>query len=179
MLKYLLERDDKINNDITIDEIKQSVEYQWRNSQIKILLGIWVFISVAIFIVPLIVIIVELEIIKVALIIWIVFTILFGIILGGFSLSYYIKNRYFIKNYMNFSCHEVILDNVVTSLMTRGSIYYKVTIYDGNTKKEVDTNPYFSNYLFSKFLPEDYNNKRVIGLYDKSADKFYILKKVN
>ena len=80
---------------------------------------------------------------------------------------------------MNFSCHEVVLDKVVTSLMSRGSIYYKVTIIDGNIKKEIDTNPYFSNYLFSKFLPEDYNNKKVVGLYDKNENKFYIIKKVN
>lgn len=168
-----------MKNDFTENEIKQSVEYQWRNNQIKILLGIWLFISIAIFIVPLLGIIMELEIIGVTLLIWLFFVIMFGVILGGFSLSYYFKNKYFVKNYMNFSCHEVVLDKVVTSLMSRGSIYYKVTIIDENTKKEIDTNPYFSNYLFSKFLPEDYNNKKVVGLYDKNENKFYIIKKVD
>ena len=168
-----------MKNDFTENEIKQSVEYQWRNNQIKILLGIWLFISIAIFIVPLMGIIMDFEIIGVTLFIWLVFVIMFGVILGGFSLSYYFKNDYFVKNYINFSCHEVVLDKVVTSLMSRGSIYYKVTIIDGNIKKEIDTNPYFSNYLFSKFLPEDYNNKKVVGLYDKNENKFYIIKKVN
>ena len=168
-----------MKNDFTENEIKQSVEYQWRNNQIKILLGIWLFISIAIFIVPLLGMIMELEIIGVTLLIWLFFVIMFGVILGGFSLSYYFKNKYFVKNYMNFSCHEVVLDKVVTSLVSRGSIYYKVTIIDENTKKEIDTNPYFSNYLFSKFLPEDYNNKKVVGLYDKNENKFYIIKKVN
>ena len=168
-----------MKNDFTENEIKQSVEYQWRNNQIKILLGIWLFISIAIFIVPLLGMIMELEIIGVTLLIWLFFVIMFGVILGGFSLSYYFKNKYFVKNYMNFSCHEVVLDKVVTSLMSRGSNYYKVTIIDENTKKEIDTNPYFSNYLFSKFLPEDYNNKKVVGLYDKNENKFYIIKKVN
>lgn len=168
-----------MKNDFTENEIKQSVEYQWRNNQIKILLGIWLFISIAIFIIPLLGIIMELEIIGVTLLIWFVFVIMFGVILGVFSLSYYFKNKYFVKNYMNFSCHKVVLDKVVTSLMSRGSIYYKVTIIDENTKKEIDTNPYFSNYLFSKFLPEDYNNKKVVGLYDKNENKFYIIKKVD
>ena len=168
-----------MKNDFTENEIKQSVEYQWRNNQIKIHLGIWLFISIAIFIVPLMGIIMDFEIIGVTLFIWLVFVIMFGVILGGFSLSYYFKNKYFVKNYMNFSCHEVVLDKVVTSLMSRGSIYYKVTIIDENTKKEIDTNPYFSNYLLSKFLPEDYNNKKVVGLYDKNENKFYIIKKVN
>ena len=167
-----------MKNDFTENEIKQSVEYQWRNRQIKILLGIWVFISVAFSTVPIMCVIMDFETIGVALLIWLVFVIMFGVILGGFSLSYYFKNKYFVKNYMNFSCHEVVLDKVVTSLMTRGSVYYKVTIYDGNVKKEVDTNPYFSNYLFSKFLPEDYNNKKVVGLYDIQMDKFYIIKKI-
>ena len=168
-----------MKNDFTENEIKQSVEYQWRNNQIKILLGVWLFISIAIFIVPLLGMIMELEIIGVTLLIWLFFVIMFGVILGGFSLSYYFKNKYFVKNYMNFSCHEVVLDKVVTSLMSRGSIYYKVSIIDENTKKDIDTNPYFSNYLFSKFLPEDYNNKKVVGLYDKNENKFYIIKKVN
>lgn len=166
-----------MKNDFTKNEIKQSVEYQWRNSQIRIFLGIWLLLSVAIFIVPLMGMIMDFEIIGVTLLIWLVFVIMFGIILGGFSLLYYFKNKYFVKNYMNFSCHEVVLDKVVTSHMSRGSIYYKVTIIDGNIKKEVDTNPYFSNYLFSKFLPENYNNKKVIGLYDKNENKFYIIKK--
>ena len=168
-----------MKNDFTENEIKQSVEYQWRSSQIKILLGIWLLLSVAIFIVPLIGMIMELEIIGVTLLIWFVFVIMFGVILGGFSFSYYLKNKNFVKNYINFSCHEVVLDKVVTSYMSRGSIYYKVAIIDGNIKKEVNTNPYFSNYLFSKFLPEDYNNKKVVGLYDKNENKFYIIKKVN
>ena len=138
-----------MKNDFTENEIKQSVEYQWRNNQIKIYLGIWLFISIAIFIVPLMGIIMDFEIIGVTLFIWLVFVIMFGVILGGFSLSYYFKIKYFVKNNMNFSCHEVVLDKVVTSLMSRGSIYYKVTIIDGNIKKELDTNPYFSYYLFS------------------------------
>ena len=103
-----------MKNDFTENEIKQSVEYQWRNNQIKILLGIWLFISIAIFIVPLLGMIMELEIIGVTLLIWLFFVIMFGVILGGFSLSYYFKNKYFVKNYMNFSCHEVVLDKVVT-----------------------------------------------------------------
>ena len=168
-----------MNNKFTVKDIKQSVEYQWRNRQIKILLGIWLFISIAIFIVPLIGIIMNFEIIGVALLIWLIFVFMFGVMLGGFSLYYYFKNRYLIRNYMNFTSHEVVLDKVATSYMSRGSIYYKVTIYDGKTRIEVDTNPYFSSYLFSKFLPEDYNNKKVVGLYDKHVNKFYILRKID
>lgn len=109
-----------MKNDFSVNEIKQSVEYQWRNSQIKILLGMWGLLSGAILIVPLICIIMNFEIIGVSLLIWLIFVIMFGIILGGFLLSYYLKNRYLLKKNINFSCHEAVLDKVVTSVMTRG-----------------------------------------------------------
>ena len=168
-----------MKNDFTENEIKQSVEYQWRNNQIKILLGIWLFISIAIFIVPLLGMIMELEIIGVTLLIWLFFVIMFGVILGGFSLSYYFKNKYFVKNYMNFSCHEVVLDKVSTSYAYKASIYYTVTFIHNSKTKTVDTNPYFSSSVFSKFSPEEYNNKKVIGLYDDNLEKFYIIRKIN
>ena len=168
-----------MNNNFTIDEIKQSVEYQWRNRQIKIFLGVWLFISLAFLTAPIIVMIMDFEILGSILLIWFGFIVFFGIVFGAFALSYHFKNKYLIENYMSFTCHEVVLDKVVTSVMARGAVYYKVTIIDENKIKEVDTNPYFSSYLFSKFLPEDYNNKKVVGLYDKNENKFYIIKKVN
>ena len=167
-----------MKNDFTENEIKQSVEYQWRNNQIKNLLGIWLFISIAIFIVPLMGIIMDFEIIGVTLFIWLVFVIMFGVILGGFSLSYYFKNKYFVKNYMNFSCHEVVLDKVVTSLMSRGSIYYKVTIIDGNIKKEIDTNPYFSNYLFTNSYLKTIIIKKLLVCMIKTKINFTLLKRL-
>ena len=167
-----------MENDFTENEIKQSVEYQWRNNQIKIHLGIWLFISIAIFIVPLMGIIMDFEIIGVTLFIWLVFVIMFGVILGGFSLSYYFKNKYFVKNYMNFSCHEVVLDKVVTSLMSRGSIYYKVTIIDGNIKKEIDTNPYFSNYLFTNSYLKTIIIKKLLVCMIKTKINFTLLKRL-
>ena len=167
-----------MKNDFTENEIKQSVEYQWRNNQIKIHLGIWLFISIAIFIVPLMGIIMDFEIIGVTLFIWLVFVIMFGVILGGFSLSYYFKNKYFVKNYMNFSCHEVVLDKVVTSLMSRGSIYYKVTIIDGNIKKEIDTNPYFSNYLFTNSYLKTIIIKKLLVCMIKTKINFTLLKRL-
>ena len=33
--------------------------------------------------------------------------------------------------------------------------------------------------MFAKFTLEDYNNKRVIGLYDSQMDKFYIIRKTD
>jgi hypothetical protein len=71
-----------------------------------------------------------------------------------------------------------MLDNVDTSHAYRGAVYYTVTINDEGVTRKVSTNPYFSSGFFEKFALQDYNNKKVVGLYDDQADKFYIVKKV-
>ena len=97
------------------------------------------------------------------------------IIFGFFMLYSYRKMRYLLKNYENMQIFEVKLDNISTSYMYKGAVYYTVTI--NNSK--VDTNPIFSSSFFSKHLLEDYNNKTVIGLFDEALNKFYIIKKVS
>ena len=59
--------------------------------------------------------------------------------------------------------------------MYRGACYYTVTV----DSRQVDTNPIFSNFVFSKYSLKDYNNQTVIGLFDESLDKFYLIKKVS
>ena len=99
---------------------------------------------------------------------------------------------YLLKNYGEFASYEVTLDNVSTSYAYKGAVYYKVTINEVGRTIKVDTNPYFSSGVFAPFALEDYNNKRVVGLYevliktaaaallyDNEKDKFYIIKKVN
>ena len=54
-----------------------------------------------------------------------------------------------------------------------------IETFANSKTKTVDTNPYFSSSVFSKFSPEEYNNKKVIGLYDDNLEKFYIIKKIN
>ena len=83
--------------------------------------------------------------------------------------------RYLLKNYENMQIFEVKLDNISTSYMYKGAVYYTVTIND----MKVDTNPIFSSSIFSKHLLEDYNNKTVIGLFDKTHNKFYVIRKIN
>ena len=70
------------------------------------------------------------------------------------------------------------MDNFSTSILYKNSIFYSVKINEGNQEKIVNTNPYFSNSPLAKLLPLEYNGKKVLGLYDDSEDKFYIIKKV-
>ena len=71
------------------------------------------------------------------------------------------------------SCYTLVIDcNRVIDCAT-------VTINDEGSTRQVSTNAYFSSGMFAKFTLEDYNNKKVIGLYDSQMDKFYIIKKVS
>lgn len=162
----------KMKNNLSVDEIKNSVEYQWRKHHIKINLYIWLLISCITLFIPFVIAIKNFEYIGTGLIAWIGFVVFYGLIIGAFILYYVHKNKYLLKNYKNFNTYEVFLDKLSTSFAYKGAIYYKVNV-DG---RQVDTNPYFSNMFLSKFSPEDFNNKKVLGLYDEEMDKFYIIK---
>ena len=167
-----------MHNNLTKEEIQNSVECQWRKFCAKQLLVIYLIIAATTLFVPLISLMkYGMEYLGQGIIIWLICILVLGLFFGSFVLYYYSKYQYLLKNYRNFNCHEVVLDNVATSYSYR-AIYYKVKInYNGKTIN-VDTNPYFSNTIFSKFSPEEYNNKKVIGLYDDNLEKFYIVKKI-
>ena len=165
-------------NNLSLEEIKDSVEYQWRKSQIKTLLGVWIFVAVISLFLPIIYASRDLKLLGLGMSVWLVCLLCYGLLFGGGILFYFLKNRYLLKNYQKFQCYEVVLDRVSTSYMYTRSISYTVDIVDEGTVKAVDTNPYFSSSFFAKFDPDDYNNKKVIGLYDDERNKFYIVKKV-
>lgn len=168
-----------MHNNLTKEEIKNSVECQWRKFHAKQLLVIYLIIAAATLFVPLILLMqYGMEYLGQGIITWLICILVLGLFFGGFVLYYYSKYRYLLKNYRNFNCHEVVLDNVATSYSYR-AIYYTVTFNHNGKTKKVHTNPYFSNTIFSKFSPEEYNNKKVIGLYDDNLERFYIIRKTS
>lgn len=167
-------------NDFTWEEIKNSVEYRWRKRQINTLLIVWGSVAViTFFFVCFMVGLKDLEYLGLGVLIWLGCMAFYGLLFGSFILFYFLKNRYLLKNYKKFHCYEVVLDNLSTSYIYTRSISYTVTIVEEGNQKQVVTNPYFSSSIFSEFTPEEFNNKRVVGLYDSSLEKFYIVKKVN
>lgn len=44
--------DCKMVNDLSLEEIKDSIEYQWRKQQINTLLAIWLFIALITLFIP-------------------------------------------------------------------------------------------------------------------------------
>ena len=151
------------------DDILNSVEYQWRKHQLVLYFYFWLIISIITIFIPLAIGITNLEYIAVVALSCLGVIILIFLIFGSFMLYSYSKMRYLLKNFENMQIYEVKLDNISTSYMYRGAVYYSVTI--NNSK--VDTNPIFSSSFFSKHLLEDYNNKTVIGLFDKILNTSY------
>ena len=165
-----------MKNNFTKEDIKNSVEYGWRKTSFCWLLGIWTFIAVAML---LSVLTIGFNDIKpgMGLQVWLIVMSIYSVIYLPFVAYYGYTMLYILKHYTEFNSYEVMLDNVSTSQMYRGAVYYTVTINDKGITRQVSTNAYFSSSMFAKFTLEDYNNKKVIGLYDSQMDKFYIIKK--
>ena len=157
------------------DDILNSVEYQWRKHQLVLYFYFWLIISIITIFIPLAIGITNLEYIAVVALSCLGVIILIFLIVGSFMLYSYSKMRYLLKNFENMQIYEVKLDNISTSYMYRGAVYYTVTI----NNKKVDTNPIFSSLFLSKHLLNEYNNKTVIGLFDESLNKFYVIRKIN
>ena len=157
------------------DDILNSVEYQWRKHQLVLYFYFWLIISIITIFIPLAIGITNLEYIAVVALSCLGVIILIFLIFGSFMLYSYSKMRYLLKNFENMQIYEVKLDNISTSYVYRGAVYYTVTI----NNKKVDTNPIFSSSFLSKYLLNEYNNKTVIGLFDESLNKFYVIRKIN
>ena len=165
-----------MKNNFTKEDIKNSVEYQWRKTSFCWLLGIWAFIAVAML---LSILAIGFDDIKpgMSLQVWLIPMSIYSVIYLPFVAYYGYKMLYILNHYTEFNSYEVMLDNISTSYAYRGAVYYTVTVNDEGTIRKVRTNPYFSSGTLAKFTLEDYNNKMVIGLYDSQMDKFYIIKK--
>ena len=158
--------------------MKNSVEYGWRKSSLCWLLGVWAVIAVMMLFATLIGSLGDIKYIGLSLKIWLIVTAIYSAIFLPFVAFYGYKMHYILKHYTEFHAYEVMLDNVSTSYAYRGAVYYTVTVNEDGCTIQVATNPYFSSSLFARFPLEEFNNKRVIGLYDSQMEKFYIVKKI-
>ena len=110
------------------DDILNSVEYQWRKHQLVLYFYFWLIISIITIFIPLAIGITNLEYIAVVALSCLGVIILIFLIFGSFMLYSYSKMRYLLKNFENMQIYEVKLDNISTSYMYRGAVYYTVTI---------------------------------------------------
>jgi hypothetical protein len=167
-----------MRNNFTKEDIKNSVEYRWRKNAFCWMLAIWGIAMLVMVFVLLLMGINEMEYIILILDSGLKVPFLFSIFFLPILLFYGYKMHYLLKNYEGFSSHEVILNNVFLSYRYRGAAYYRVIIEVEGEIMEVCTSPCFSNSVFTELTLENYNNKRVVGLYDSRMNRFYIIKKI-
>ncbi len=168
-----------MNNNLTKDDIRNSVSYGWRKNTLFWILGLWIILSVVMFVAVVVTGLDDIAYFTLRLETWLIVSCSYSVILLPFIMFYGYKMLYLLQHYKQFRLYEVTLDHVSTSYAYKGYVYYTVTIcYDG-VSKQVCTNPCFSGNIFAKYTLEDYNNKKAIGLYDDKLDKFYIVKKIS
>lgn len=165
-------------NNLKDEDIKNSIEYNWR----IYLRNIYLVILIILYCISLIpaIYILNSEVQNV----FDSFLMMLGIPFGIYSVSLLpsilynqYKANYLLKNYKNMEVFEVLLDHPATSFIHKQCIYYQVSFKQGNKEVSADTNPYFDGGFLTKYSMSDYNNQKVKGLYDPSHDKFYILNK--
>ena len=86
-----------MKNNLSVDEIKNSVEYQWRKHHIKINLYIWLLISCITLFIPFVLALENFEYIGTGLLVWIGFVGFYGLIIGAFILYYVLMKCYWIN----------------------------------------------------------------------------------
>lgn len=174
-----------MKNSFTKEEIKSSVEYRWRMHDCKFMLIVNALIVIASLFNAL-----DLESSGsndismsdkfISSITECLITILYSeVILLPFAVYYVTKAHYLLSSYMKFKAYEVILDHPSKSYFFRGMFRYKVPIKYKSKTINVDTNACFSNSFLAIHSLKEYNNKKVIGLYDNKKNLFYIIRIIN
>lgn len=166
-------------NNFTADDIKKSVDYQWRMWVAKSTLNIWLSLSAVLFVILFVISARNQDKVMVNLTQFIVFFVAYGLPSVVVALYSFCKAKKLLRNYHYYSQHEVELTSPQNSHLYRGAIYFVVKIKVSTCSLWVRTNPCFSSLLLSKFKLYAYNNQKVVGLYDKVTDKFYVIKRVN
>lgn len=170
-----------MSNYLTKEEIRNSLEYRWRKSHIKQILMTFFVMTVVTVIIMLLSAISDgnIENIEFLLVGGFAVVAFYLILLLPYLIFLCYKLLYLTSHYLEFDCFEVALDSFSTSYLYKNSIYYTVTVSDGGYARNVDTDPCFSDGAFSEFTVKEWHGKKVIGLYDKDKNKFYVVKKAN
>lgn len=168
-----------MSNYLTKEEIRSSVAYRWRKNHVKHTLTVFLVMTSVTLLAMLLSAIADgdMEYIEFSLVCGLIVIAFCSVVLLPHVLFLCYKLIYLTKHYSEFDCIEVALDSFSTSYLYKNSIYYTVTVSDGGYARRVDTDPCFSDGALSEFTVKEWHGKKVIGLYDKDKNKFYVLKK--
>lgn len=163
------------------DEIKHCLESRWRIKQIKIDLGIFLFILILCFIFSLIEVVVNLDDLindpspfLFVLIGVLSFLGVMALVIFPFLFYSYYDYKKILKLSKCSTLYEVILDHPSVSFSYRGAVYYTISIQTEEYHTiTLETKPLWSNSL--AFSMEEYNNKIVEVLYNQEEGRVIVL----
>ena len=162
-------------NNLTIGDVKESIEYRWLRHRILCFVMAWLIIAL-VSIIPLIIVHVHYWDYAVrGFWIWMLTSIVLGFVFLSLSVPYIRKITYFKKHYKDYKVYNVFLEKVNPAYGME--ISFTVTIDEGRKEYEVPTSPCFSNNIGAIFSVEEYINCEVVGIYDTDLQRFYIIRK--
>lgn len=167
-----------MNNSLSKADIMESVEYKWRKHLFKTHLIIWGAIELCTLFISTKGGFSDREVLEIGLSIFAMASTVCSLIFIPTIVYYGYKMKYLVKNFKNFHMYEVVLNEVSTSYLYSNFVYFTVKFEHNNKSIYVHTSPCFSSHFLSKIKLEEYNNKKVMVLYDSDLDKVYVIKKV-
>lgn len=160
---------------VTKEEVKASVEYQWRGQQWKIYMVILAFILIVIF--PMCFL--ETDSLEIIGSVFGIVAAIYGVIFLPFILYAVWRQWELAHRFDHYERHRVKLDQPSSSWGYRGAFLYHVRFQDdAGNPIQLDTKPIFSSGFFSACLLEEYNNKTVEIFYDAEKDRVIVSKLV-
>ena len=163
-----------MNHDLTISDIKESIDYKCYKKYFWVFLIFWLFTTSLFFLAMSLPFSDDLDLFLENLGYILILPTFSSLIFMPFFIPSGYKMRYLLKNYQNFKLYEVKLDNISVGL--RGQVSYYVTFVHEGKRKNISTNACFSGVM-SDFTVEEYNNKKVLVLYDDKKEKVYVIRK--
>lgn len=164
-------------NNFTVEDIKQSVDYQWHKGLAKLYLALVIILVTIILFLWLLYIGGENEEFSIFIIVMLSsFLAIVGVVFVILAIYSGAKLLDLAGGYKELKQYEIVLNKPRASYRYRGSIFYQVEIKDNDTTISLRTNACYSGMSGSKFNVDDYNNKRVVGLADPVCSKFYVVK---
>ena len=161
---------------VTKDQIKNSMEYQWRLSQCRTYLAVWgvalVFGLIGGFSGG-----IKLNSAKDGLFISLVIAGIFSVPLLPAAFYPLVQIVRLMKQAEKCTVHRVMLDRPATSVMNRGAVYYTVEFTQDGECFIRETKPLWSSAPMARFQLEEYNNKQINILYNRESDQVFVLGK--
>ena len=160
---------------ITKEQVKGSLEANWRLHQAKVYLVLWGILTAVMFFISFCYAAAK-GMPDAALWASGILALVYAAVFLPFSGVSYCKYLRIINRWEKYESYTVTLDRPGTSYFYNRSVYYTVRFHTESGKEvTADTMPLWSGAAFALYQLEDYNNKKIRILYDPEEEKIVVL----